>query len=147
LNKRNDLNVELTGFVSFGSGNGHARFILGLPVLGSGDQLQALVKEYDVSRIIVALEDRRNTLPTKELVGLRVQGVRVEDAHSTMAALTGRVWLETVKPSWFVFSDGFYRSAVTLCLKRALDLACGMVGLVVSLPAMALAALAVKLDS
>jgi exopolysaccharide biosynthesis polyprenyl glycosylphosphotransferase len=78
---------------------------------------------------------------------MKVSGVRVEDAHSTISALSGRVWLETIKPSWFVFSDGFRRSAVTLVLKRAIDLSCGVVGLLVSLPVMLLVMLAIRLDS
>ena len=133
LLKRKDLNVQLAGFIDRpGAGEGQSRF--GLPVFDPGENLQAVIDEHQVSRIIVALEDRRNVLPIRDLVRLRVQGVRVEDAHSTISALTGRVWLETVKPSWFVFSDGFRRSTLTLILKRAIDLTSGIVGLVLSVP-------------
>jgi exopolysaccharide biosynthesis polyprenyl glycosylphosphotransferase len=71
----------------------------------------------------------------------------VEDAHSTIAALTGRVWLETVKPSWFVFSDGFQRSLLTLLLKRLIDLICGLAGLLLTFPLMLLIAVAIRLES
>jgi len=71
----------------------------------------------------------------------------VEDAHTTLSSLTGRIWLESIQPSWFVFTDGFRRSAATLAIKRALDLAFSMIGLVISLPIMALVAAAVRLDS
>jgi exopolysaccharide biosynthesis polyprenyl glycosylphosphotransferase len=64
-----------------------------------------------------------------------------------MAALTGRVWLSTVQPSWFVFSTGFRRSWLTAFLKRAFDLVFGLVGLILSAPVMALVAIAVRLDS
>jgi exopolysaccharide biosynthesis polyprenyl glycosylphosphotransferase len=64
-----------------------------------------------------------------------------------MAGLTGRVWLETVKPSWFVFSDGFRRSAVTLVAKRLLDLSAGIVGLAISAPVMILVAIAIRFES
>ena len=83
----------------------------------------------------------------RELVRLRVQGVGVEDAHSTMSALTGRIWLESIHPSWFVFGEGFHRSRLNLAVKRALDLSFGIFGLVISLPVMALVAIAVRLDS
>jgi sugar transferase (PEP-CTERM system associated) len=111
------------------------------------DELPALVAQYGISRIIVALEDRRQTLPIRDLVRLRVAGVRVEEAHSTVSSLTGRVWLETVKPSWFVFSDGFRRSALTAFLKRTIDLACGLLGLVLSSPLMLIVAAAIRVDS
>jgi exopolysaccharide biosynthesis polyprenyl glycosylphosphotransferase len=52
-----------------------------------------------------------------------------------------------VKPSWFVFSDGFHRSKWIDLLKRVLDLAAGAVGLAVSMPIMILVALAVRLES
>lgn len=144
LRKRNDLNAELVGLVN---ANGKAHADWGYAVLGSASELERIVEEHRIGRIIVALEDRRNALPTQELVRLRVKGLRVEDAHSVLAALTGRVWLETVKPSWFVFSDGFRRSALTLIVKRTLDLACGIVGLVLSLPIMLVVAVAIRLDS
>jgi exopolysaccharide biosynthesis polyprenyl glycosylphosphotransferase len=64
-----------------------------------------------------------------------------------MAALSGRIWLESIHPSWFIFSEGFRRSRLTLTIKRALDLAFSLIGLVISLPVMALVAIAVKLDS
>jgi sugar transferase (PEP-CTERM system associated) len=147
LLKRNDLNVQVAGFIEVNGTPWQDREILECPVFGSGDGLQPVVEQLQISRIIVALEDRRSTLPTRELVRLRVQGIRVEDAHSTISALTGRVWLETVKPSWFVFSDGFRRSPVTLVLKRALDLTAGIVGLAVSLPVMLLVAMAIGMDS
>jgi len=147
LLKRTDLNVELAGFFDVNRAGGQGRMLFGRPVFDSGEDLQSVIERRQASRIIVALEDRRNVLPTRELVRFRVQGIRVEDAHSTISALTGRVWLETVKPSWFVFSDGFRRSTVTLILKRAIDLTSGVVGLTVSLPIMLLVAMAIRMDS
>ena len=52
-----------------------------------------------------------------------------------------------VRPSWFIFSDGFHRSRVTLVLKRIIDLFFGLLGLVLSSPIMVLVAIAVLLDS
>jgi sugar transferase (PEP-CTERM system associated) len=147
LAKRNDLNVEFVGFVEpNGTSAGRADLARG-PVLGRGEDLQPIAEQHGVSRVIVAVEDRRHTLPIGDLLRMKVQGIRIEDAQSAIAALTGRVWLETVRPSWFVFSDGFRRSAVTLVVKRALDLACAIVGLIVALPVMLLVAIIVGLDS
>jgi sugar transferase (PEP-CTERM system associated) len=109
--------------------------------------IEAITRERAISRIVVALDDRRGVLPTRELVTLRVQGLRVDDASTALAALTGRISLRSVKPSWFVFSEGFHRSRWNDLLKRILDLVVGTVGLIVSLPLMILVALAVRLDS
>jgi FlaA1/EpsC-like NDP-sugar epimerase len=148
LAKRRDLSVQLCGFIDVRSSrNGGQETLMDHPILRAAEDLPGLVERHEISRIIVALEDRRNTLPIRDLVRLRVQGVRVEDAHSTISALTGREWLATVKPSWFVFSDGFQRSHTTVILKRGIDLACGWIGLVVTVPIMLLLAVAIRLES
>jgi sugar transferase (PEP-CTERM system associated) len=144
--RRADLNVSVVGFLNTSCASGPER-LCGLDVFSGSDALLDLAGRQDVSRIVVALEDRRGALPVRDLVRLRVQGVTVEDAQTTIAALSGRVWLNTVRPSWFVFSDGFHRSRWTVILKRAVDLAFGLMGLIVSLPVMALVAIAIKLDS
>jgi sugar transferase (PEP-CTERM system associated) len=148
LEKRNDLNVRLAGFFELNSARPSQGSLRGLPLFAAEDgDLKQIAEAHVISRIVVALEDRRNVLPTRDLVRLRVQGIRVEEAHSTMAALTGRVWLETVKPSWFVFSDGFRRSTLTVIAKRSLDLAAGIAGLILSAPVMLLVSIAIRLDS
>jgi sugar transferase (PEP-CTERM system associated) len=143
--RRDDLNIRLAGFVAATADT--ADELCGHPVFGTTANLQQITLKEHINRIVVALEDRRGTLPIRDLVRLRVQGIRVEDAQTTVAALTGRVWLRTVRPSWFVFSDGFHRSRLTLVMKRAIDLAFGLLGLAMSLPLMAIVAIAIRLDS
>jgi len=146
--RRNDLNASVVGFVdSDGGGSVPRSWTAEYPVFDPTVGLEFIVARYEIDKVIVALEDRRGALPVKDLVRLRVRGIRIEDAHTTMAALSGRVWLNTVKPSWFVFTDGFHRSKTTLVLKRLIDLACSCVGMFLSLPIMALVALAIRLDS
>ncbi len=143
--ERSDLNFRVVGFVT-PTGNG-PRQLFGNPVLGTKDELCSITHHHRASRIIVALDDLRGALPTRDLVRLRVQGIEVEDAHTTLAALTGRVWLRTVRPSWFVYSNGFERSSLTLLIKRMLDLAFGLAGMAIFSPIMALIAVAIRLDS
>ena len=146
LTRRGDLSMKLEGFVGGGPGDKSEK-IFGFPVLGPASEMEAIAKERAVSRIIVAMEDRRGALPTRELVTLRVQGVRVEDAASALSGLTGRVSLRAVKPSWFVFSDGFHRSKWIDLLKRVTDLAAGIIGLAAAMPIMVVVALVVRLES
>src|SRR5262249_8291139 len=111
ISKRGDLSIRLAGFVREAPAEAsHQTSLFGHPIIGSADDLESLASQHEIARVIVAVEDRRGRLPTRPLVKLRVQGVRIEDAHSAIAGLTGRVWLQAVRPSWFVFSDGFYRS-------------------------------------
>src|SRR5260370_5328509 len=118
LTRRGDLSMKLEGFVG-GAGSRDEK-IFGFPVLGPTSEMEAIAKERAVSRIIVAHEEHRGTLPTRELVTLRVQGARVEDAASALSGLRERVSLRALKPSWRVFSEGFHRPHCIDLLKRAL---------------------------
>src|SRR5258706_4487121 len=109
--------------------------------------MEIIAQRTGISRIIVALDDRRGVLPTRALVTLRVKGVRIDEASSALSALTGRIPLRAVRPSWFVFSDGFHRSRWNDFLKRVLDLVVSIVCLLISLPIMILVALAIRIDS
>jgi sugar transferase (PEP-CTERM system associated) len=146
--RRRDLNYRLAGFVNCVSNDQPAApTLFGRPVLGNKDELGALVRVHKISRIVVAIEDMHHGILTEDLFRLRIHGIEIEDAHSALAGLTGRIWLSTVRPSWFVFSDGFRRSASMVFMKRTFDLAFGILGLTLSLPLMAAIALAVRLDS
>jgi sugar transferase (PEP-CTERM system associated) len=139
--------MKVEGFVSGTPCGTDGEKIFGFPILGSASEMETIAKQHAISRIIVALDDHRGVLPTRELVTLKVQGLRVDDASSALSALTGRIALRSVKPSWFIFSEGFERSRWNDLVKRVLDLVAGVVGLAVSLPIMILIALAVRLDS
>ncbi len=149
LKLRGDLNFEIVGFLVSEQARPalHGEQLLGCPVLGGMGELESVVERHQVSRIVVALEDRRGALPISDLVRLRVFGVRVEDAHTTISSLSGRIWLNMVRPSWFIFSDGFSRSRLTLIFKRFIDLFFGILGLVILSPVMLLTAMAIRLDS
>ena len=148
LIRRGDLSLRLIGFVEPGSlDRNSSGVVLGLPILGTAEHLASFVHYQRVSRIVVALEERRGALPIRELLRLKTRGVLVEDAQTLISSLSGRVWLQTVRPSWFVFSEGFRRPRITLVLKRLLDILFGFIGLVISAPLMALIAAAIRLDS
>jgi uncharacterized Fe-S cluster-containing protein len=57
--------------------------------------------------VVLALEERRNALPLKDLLRIKTKGVHVNDFSSFIERETGRVDLDTVNPSWLIFSDGF----------------------------------------
>ncbi len=147
---RADLGLELVGMIAqenvIGREQGPQQHVQ-RPTIGTIESLAKIVVDKNVTRIIVALDDSRGALPARELVRLRVKGITVEDAHSALAALTGRVWLGAVRPSWFVFSGGFRRSSWTVVIKRAVDIASAIVGLILFAPVMAAVAIAIRLDS
>jgi sugar transferase (PEP-CTERM system associated) len=97
---------------------------------------------------VLALDERRNALPLKDLLRIKTAGVHVNDFSSFMERETGRVDLDTLNPSWLIFSDGFSSgrmlSSVT---KRLFDLVVSGLLLLITFPVIGLFAVLVKLDS
>jgi sugar transferase (PEP-CTERM system associated) len=144
---RNDLTTNLVGFVEATRLSRGDADLLGYPVLGIMENLEDIIDSRQIRRIVVAMQERRGVLPIGQLVRLKVEGVRVEEAQSVIAALTGHVRVQSLLPSWVVFSEGFGRSKSTLVAKRFADVVFGITGFLVSLPVMILTAIAIKLDS
>jgi sugar transferase (PEP-CTERM system associated) len=110
--------------------------------------LAAHVDLLGISEVVLALEERRNALPLKDLLRIKTAGVHVNDFSSFMERETGRVDLDTLNPSWLIFSDGFSSGRmVSSVAKRVFDVAASAVLLLVTWPLIALFALLVKLDS
>jgi len=100
-----------------------------------------------VHRVIVAVPDRRGTTPMKELLELRMQGVKIEEAASWLEKISGKIEVENLYPSWLVFNEGFRRSAVFVLVRRVLSIIISLIGLLLALPLLPFVALAVRLDS
>ena len=98
--------------------------------------------------MVLALEERRNALPLKDLLRIKTAGVHVNDFSSFIERETGRVDLDTLNPSWLIFSDGFSSGRMLSSVaKRMFDILASGVLLLLTLPVVALFALLVKLDS
>jgi sugar transferase (PEP-CTERM system associated) len=147
LARRDNMGFSLEGFVAEKIDTEVEDLPFGKPLIRGLEELTRIVQTQGISRIVVATEDRRGSLPVQELVRIRMLGVRVEDAHSFVSSLTGRVWLDMVRPSWFLFSEGFRRSRFTEIWKRALDLLFAILGAIVSSPLVLLSALAILIES
>jgi sugar transferase (PEP-CTERM system associated) len=121
--------------------------ILNPKVIGLSNDVQRIVKENSVDKIVVAIQDRRGQLPTNDLLALKTHGVEIEEATSLYEHLTGKIALENLKPSWIIFSDGFEVSRTMLVQKEIISFAVSSVLLLLLLPLIPLIAILVKLDS
>ena len=100
-----------------------------------------------VDRVIVALEDRRGSMPISDLLNLRLAGVLIEDASGILERLTGTLPLEGLSPSVLIFSEGFKIRAPRQILRRLISILTAMVALLICLPFIPFIALAVRLSS
>lgn len=110
--------------------------------------LSAHIVDLNASEVVLALEERRNALPLKDLLRVRTTGVQVSEISSFLERETGRIDLNSVNPSWLIFSDGFASTRMlSSVFKRAFDIVASGVLLAITLPVILLTAIAIKLES
>jgi len=118
--------------------------------LSEAERFEALSKQvesYRASRIIVAMGERRGKLPVEALLQLKASGIQVQDGAEVYEAITGKVPLESLRLSWLLFSPSFYVSRPLLVYKRIFSFMISVFCLIVASPIMAIAAIAIRLDS
>ena len=115
--------------------------------LGTLEDLDWVSKVTRPDVIVVALEERRGTLPVSEIVESKLQGTEIEDWPNFYEKLTGKIPVGNLRPSWLVFADGFKPARITVLTKRTIDLLVSLCVVVLSSPVMLLIAAAVRLDS
>ncbi len=145
LADRPDAGFVLVGFVAMNDG------ALVVEEAINRDAIKNLAKHVEnlnVTEVVLALEERRNALPVNDLLRIKTTGVHVNDLSTFLERETGRVDLDTVNPSWLIFSDGFSAGRrISTIAKRLFDLVVSSILLALTAPIILLFALLVKLDS
>lgn len=100
-----------------------------------------------VDRVIVAIEERRGSMPLHELLDLRYMGFSIDDANALVERLEGKLPLEGLIPSSLIFTDGFKIGSAKLLLRRLVSFAVSLTGLLLCLPFIPFVMLAVRLSS
>lgn len=100
-----------------------------------------------VHRIIVAMESRRGELPVQELLTLRFQGITVEEDGTLRERLYGKIQLDGLRPSNFLYSEGFRIRASQQFTRQVVSICASAFGLLLFLPFFPFVALAVKISS
>ena len=139
LRDRSDLGIQVVGWTGNLAGELTRETV--------GEHLVNLTRANGVHRVIVAMPNRRGTLPVDELLKLRLEGVKVEEATSWLEKISGRIEVEQLYPSWLIFAEGFRFSGFFRFVRRTLNFLVALIGMVLSLPLLPFIFLAVKLDS
>lgn len=144
LRRRSDLiGLEIVGFVPVA---GEISVVAGAqPPLQPGELLHR-VREARVDLVVVAVEERRQTLPMNELLRCRLHGVDVIDALNFLEQESGKLKLDGMHPGWLAFAGGFRTGWLRHRIKRVFDLAVSGILMLLTLPLTLLAALAIRLD-
>jgi exopolysaccharide biosynthesis polyprenyl glycosylphosphotransferase len=116
--------------------------------LGPPSRLAEIVERVRPARIVVAVADRRKRLPLQALLESRVRGVMVEDALEFYERLTGKIAIESLKPSALILSStGFRNHHATETAARLVSLVTVAITLVLLAPLLAAIAVAIKIES
>lgn len=121
----------------------------GSKVLGSSDRLLALIDEHQVTDLVVAINGEIRGKTFQAILDAQEKGVEVMRMPILYEEMTGRLPIHHLESDWIIrsFVDEVRVSGMYELAKRALDIAGGLVGIVVLLLLFPLVALAIVLDS
>lgn len=139
LRERSNMGIEVVGWTGDVAGE--------LTRESVASDLMGRAQKDGVHRVIVAMPDRRGTLPVEELLDLRLEGVKVEEATSWLEKMSGRIEVEQLYPSWLIFAEGFRFSDFFRVVRRLLNFLVALAALVLASPLLPFIVLAVKLSS
>lgn len=145
LAKRRDSGFNIVHFIGVRSSS----YLLPqkVPVTRDVSLLPKLCKQYNVERVVVAIDDRRGHTPIKELMECKFRGIPVEYGINFYEKLTGKIMVKEVNPDWFIFSKGFKKSRFTSKSKQMVESLVACLGLIVVSPIIALSCLLIKFES
>ncbi len=110
-------------------------------------RLMELVRTHQIDQLVVALDDRRNTLPTPALLRCRLSGIDVREREEIYEEITGRIAISAMRPSYLIFGEGFRRHSWAGLAKRSMDIFFSLIILVFFWPFMLATYLAVRFTS
>lgn len=108
--------------------------------------LATFAHENQIDEIVVASGERRG-LPVRYLLECKLGGVLITDFPTFWERESGEVDLESLHPSWLIFSDGFKFSWFRQLVKRSFDVVVSAAFLLFTIPVTLTTALLIKLDS
>ena len=100
-----------------------------------------------VHRIIVAVEDARDELPVQELLNLRFTGIAVESATNLHERLSGKIQLNGIRPSNFLYSEGFRIDRSQQVIRQIASMIAATIGLLLFVPFFPIVVLLIRLTS
>jgi sugar transferase (PEP-CTERM system associated) len=145
LAKRNGASFMVVGYVAMNDGALAVRQAVNRTRIAN---LSDHVVDLGASEVVLALEERRNALPLSDLLRIKTAGVNVNELSSFLERETGRVDLDSLNPSWLIFSDGFSAGRrISSAGKRLFDILISALILILTSPLILLTAGLVKLES
>ncbi len=116
------------------------------PVLTVGPGgIRATALDIRPDEIVVAPDERRG-MDLQGLLDCKIAGFPVSEYLSFLEREVRRVDIKRIELGWLLYSDGFQLTVLDRFLKRSLDLAASLVGLLLLGPFLLIAMLAIRLE-
>ena len=101
----------------------------------------------NIDEIVIAINDRRKTLPMSELLDCKMSGVDIVDILQFFERETSKIKLDHLHPSYLLYSDGFQQGIARQNIKRFFDVVVSGIFLLLTWPIMGLTSLLIMLES
>jgi sugar transferase (PEP-CTERM system associated) len=116
-------------------------------IIGDQSQILGIAAREKVARIVVALDERRGKFPETQLLGCKMKGITIEEGIEFYEHLTGKLQVESLRPSSLIFSDGFRKSKLTMWMKRFTGFSFSLIGLILLSPLILVISILIKIVS
>ncbi len=145
--ERRDAGYRIIGFVS--ENGAKPREKLGRSeILGKAHELEGIIRNEKVDRVVIAVRERRGAFPTEALLKMSLAGdVSIEECTSFFERITGKVHIDMLRPSWLIFAGRRRDSRIKSVFREGVHRGLAVIGLVLSLPIAVFTAILIKLES
>ncbi len=145
--KRRDAGYRIVGFVTE-NGAKPQDMLPKVNLIGTADNLEEIIKQEKIDRVVIAVRERRGTFPTETLLKMSLAGnVSIEECTSFFERVTGQVHLDMVRPSWLIFGGRKRDTKLKTFFRELIHRSMALIGLILSSPIALVTAVLVKLDS
>jgi sugar transferase (PEP-CTERM system associated) len=112
------------------------------------EALRRATEDLRVSEIVIAVRERRGgVLPLRHLLDCKLRGIKVMDLQSFYEREQGVLRVDTMRASWMIFGNGFDQGLTRDVVKRLFDLAAATALILLTLPILLIAMVAVVIES
>ena len=145
--QRRDAGYRIVGFVTE-NGSEPKDLPAKMNLVGSANNLDEIVKNEKVNRVVIAVRERRGTFPTETLLKMSLAGnVNIEECTSFFERITGKVHIDMLRPSWLIFAGRGRDTRLGIVFREVVHRFLALIGLIISLPIALLTAVLIKLES
>ncbi len=143
---------KFRGYDIIGISTSHERHvgtnIHGIQVLCLADQVEEAIRAHSADSIVVTQRDRRGKLPVRELLKCKMENIHIQEGFTFYEKVKRKIIIsEFLKPSWFVFEEGFFQISIHRSIKRMQGIVVSFFLLALSSPLLLLVAIFIKLES